>query len=84
MSDFSTEGTIVHQEDVKVANVMYKELFEAIGEMESGFFIISVTDFRHGFVASESSSHSVVDTWIERSFTSWSSPTGCESASVKV
>jgi hypothetical protein len=62
VSDFSTESTIVHQEDVKVADVMYKELFEAIGEVESGFFIISVTDFRHGFVASESSSHSVVDT----------------------
>ena len=52
--------------------------------MESGFLIVSITDFRHGLVASESSSHSVVDTWVYESFTSGSSPAGGQSAGVEV
>ena len=62
MSDFGTESSIVHQKNVKIAGVSDEELFKAVGEMESGFFIVSVTDFGHGLVASKSSSHSVVDT----------------------
>ncbi len=84
MSNFGTESSIVHQENVKIASVSDEELFKAVGEMESGFFIISVTDLWHGFVASESSSHSVVDTWSYGSFTSWSSPAGSQSSAVKV
>ena len=84
MSDFGTESSIVHQKNVKIAGVSDKELFKAVGEMESGFFIVSVTDFWHGLVASESSSHSVVDTWSYGSFTSWSSPAGSQSSAVKV
>jgi hypothetical protein len=62
VSDFGTECSIVHQKNVKIAGVSDEELFKAIGKMESGFFIVSIADFGHGFVASESSSHSVVDT----------------------
>jgi hypothetical protein len=84
VSDFRTESSIVHQENVKIAGVSDEELFKAVGEMESGFFIVSVTDFWHGLVASESSSHSVVDTWSYGSFTSWSSPAGSQSSAIKV
>ena len=62
MSNFGTESSIVHQKNVKIGGVSNDELSKAIGEMESGFLIISVTDFGHGLVASKSSSHSVVDT----------------------
>jgi hypothetical protein len=63
---------------------MDKEFLQSIGEMESSFFIVSVTYLWHGLVASKSSSHSVVDTWIMKSATSWSSPAWCQSAAVKV
>ena len=84
MSDFGAEGSIVHEEDVEVLGVSDEELFEAVGEMESGFFIVSVSDFGHGLVASESSSHSVVDTWNRASVTSGSSPAGSESSGIQV
>ena len=84
MSNLSAESSIVHKEDVKVFNVVDEELFKAVGEMESGFFIVTVADFGHGFVASESASHSVVDTWDSASVTSGSSPAGGQSSSVEV
>ena len=43
---------------------MDEELLKSVGKMESGFLITAVTDLGHGLVASKSSSHSVIDTWI--------------------
>ena len=84
VSDFSAEGSIVHQENVEVLGVFDEELFKAVGEMESGFFIVSVSDFGHRLVASKSSSHSVVDTCNRDSNTSGSSPAGSESSGVEI
>ena len=63
MCDFSAESSIVHEEDVEILDITNNEFLEAVREMVSGFLIRSVADFRHGSVASESSSHSVVDTF---------------------
>ena len=71
VSDFGTESSVVHQKNVKVSCVFDEEFFKAVGEMESSFFIVSVTDLWHGLVASESSSHSVIDTLIIRRVYLW-------------
>ena len=84
MSNFCAESSIVHEENVQVADIMNEEFFKTIGQVESGFLIASVTDLGHGLVASKSSSHSVVDTWVSKSTTSGSSPTGSQSTAVQV
>jgi len=64
VGNFGTESSIVHQKNVQIFDVVDNELFQTVWQVESSFLIVSVTDFWHGLVASESSSHSVVDTWI--------------------
>jgi hypothetical protein len=64
VGDFCREGSVVHQQDVEVFDVVNEELLQTIGQMESSFLIVTVTDLWHGLVASKSSSHSVVDTCI--------------------
>lgn len=64
MSNLSTEGSVVHEEDIKVSNATNNEFFKTVGEIVSSLFVRSVSDFGHFFVASESSSHSVIDTYV--------------------
>ena len=64
MCDFGREGSVVHQQDIEVFDVVNEELLQSIRQMESSFLIVTVTDLWHGLVASKSSSHSVVDTCI--------------------
>ena len=77
VGDFSAEGSIVHEEDVEILNVVHDEFLEAVGEMESGLLVGAVADLGHGPVASESASHPVVDAVS-------SPPAGSESAAVEV
>jgi len=62
VGNFGAESSVVHQQNVEVSDVVDDEFLQAVGEMESGFLIVTVTDLWHWLVASESSSHSVVDT----------------------
>jgi hypothetical protein len=63
MGDFSAEGPVVHEEDLQVFIIPHEELLEAIRQVESGLAVAAVAAFRHGLVATEAASHSVVDTW---------------------
>ena len=65
MGDLGAESSVVHQQHVQIAHISHNELSKTVGKVESSFLIVTVTDLGHGFVASESSSHSVVDTWNE-------------------
>ena len=62
MGDLTTEGPVVHEEDVEVLGVVDDEFLQAVGEEELGGAVRAVTDFGHLLVASESSPHAVVDT----------------------
>ncbi len=64
MSNLSAEGAVVHEEDVKILGVVDNKLLEAVGKIVLGCVVRAVSDFGHLFVSSESSSHSVVDTWV--------------------
>ena len=75
MSNFSTESSIVHEKDIKIFDVVDDEFLEPVRQVISGFLIRTIADFRHGSVASEASSHSVVNTV-------GPSPAGGESAGV--
>jgi hypothetical protein len=39
MSNFSTEGTVVHQKDFKILGVVYNEFFKAVGKKVLGSVI---------------------------------------------
>lgn len=77
MGDFCTKSSIVHEKNIQILGVMHKEFLETIGKMVSGLFIRTVADFGHGPIASEASSHSVIDTMS-------SSPAGSEPAPIEV
>jgi hypothetical protein len=62
VGDFCAEGSVIHEEDVKVQRIVDNELLEPIGQEELGRIIRSITDFRHFLVTSESPSHAVIDT----------------------
>ena len=66
VGDLGAEGSVVHEEDIQIFYVSYCEFLQSIGQKVSCFFIRSVSYFRHLFVSSESSSHSVVDTFDKR------------------
>ncbi len=61
MGNFTTEGSVVHEEDVKVLCIMDYEFLESIGKEELGGVIRAVSDFGHLLVTSESSSHAVIN-----------------------
>ena len=61
MCDLGTESTIIHEEHVKVTEIVHDELFEFVREIVSGFSVGTVSDLRHFLVSSESSSHSVIN-----------------------
>lgn len=65
MSDFSAKGAVVHEKDVKVLDVSDCEFLEAVGQEESSLLVRSVSNLGHLLVASESSSHAIVDTCLE-------------------
>jgi hypothetical protein len=60
--DLSAESSVVHEEDIEVLRIVNHKFLESVGKEELGSVIGSVTDFGHLLVASESSSHAVVDT----------------------
>ena len=63
VGDFCTECSIVHEEDVQILHVADDKFLEPIGEIVSGLFVWAVSNFGHGFITPESSSHSVIDAW---------------------
>ena len=62
MCDLSAEGPVVHEEDVEILNIMDYKFLQAVREEELGGIVRAISDFRHLLVASESSSHAVIDT----------------------
>lgn len=62
MGNLTTEGPVVHEEDVEVLGVVHDEFLQAVGEEELGGIVRAIADFGHLLVASESSPHAVVDT----------------------
>ena len=61
VSDLCAEGSVVHEEDIQIFDISDCEFLQSVGHVVPCFFIGSIAYFRHFFVASESSSHSVVD-----------------------
>ena len=51
-----------HQQNVQIIHVFNNELSQFVRKVESSFLIVTITYLWDGFVASESFSHSVVDT----------------------
>ena len=64
MGDLSTEGAVVHEKDFKILGVVDDELFESVGKIVFGGVVRTVADFWHFLVASESSTHAVINAWI--------------------
>ena len=62
MGNLSAESSVVHEEDVKILNIANHKLLESVGKEVLGSIVRAVTDFGHFFVASEATTHSVVDT----------------------
>jgi len=71
VSEFSSEDSVIHQQQFKVSFVGDDEGLETTSSHESSGSIGSVTNLGHGLVASESSSDSVINT-------SGSSPAGSQ------
>ena len=61
MSNFSTEGAIIHEEDIKILDISDDELFEFVWEVVLGSLVGPVADLGHFLIASESATHPVVD-----------------------
>ena len=62
MGDLSAEGAVVHEKDVEVCGVVHDEFLESVGKEELGGVVGAVTDLGHLLVASEATTHAVVDT----------------------
>ena len=80
MSNFPTESSVVHEQDVKVLHVSDDEFLKPVRKVVTSSLVRSVPNFRHLLVTSESSSHPVIDTLMEPSVPcdllqlSWSLP----------
>jgi hypothetical protein len=61
VSDLGAESTVIHEEDIKVLDVMDNEFFEPVGKEELGSVVGAVSDFGHLLVASEATTHPVVN-----------------------
>jgi hypothetical protein len=61
MCDFSAEGAVVHEEDVEVLGVVDEELLESVGEEVLGGVVRAVSDLGHLLVASEATTHAVIN-----------------------
>ncbi len=62
LSDLTSKGAVVHQEQFKVFFVSDEELFEARSEHVSGLLVLLGADLGFSDLASEASSHSGVNT----------------------
>lgn len=60
---FSGEGGVVHEKQVDLSRVVDHELLVAVGHQVAGLFVGSISDRRHGKLAFETSSDSVVNTF---------------------
>ena len=62
MSDFCAKSSVVHEQNVKIFGVVDYELFKTVWQEEFGGVIRAISDFRHLFISSETTTHSVIDT----------------------
>ena len=60
--NFGAEGSVIHEKDIEVLDVVDDKLFELVWKIEPCFLVGSVSDLGHLLVAFEFSPHSVVDT----------------------
>ena len=67
MRDFSAEGAVIHEQDVKVLGIVDYKLLQAIWKEELGGIVRAISNFRHLLIASKSSSHPVVNACITTS-----------------
>jgi hypothetical protein len=61
MGDFATEGPVVHEENIEVLCIVNNEFLKPVGKEELGSVVRAISDFRHLLVASESSSHAIIN-----------------------
>lgn len=64
MCDLSTEGSVIHEEDIKILCVVDDKLLQPVGEEELSGIVTSVADLGHLLVSSKATTHAVVDTWV--------------------
>lgn len=62
MGNLCAESPVVHEEDVEVCGVVDDELLESVRKEELGGIVGAVSDLGHLLVASEATTHAVVDT----------------------
>ena len=60
--DFSAEGSVVHEKNFEIFDIVDDELLEAVGEVVLGGVVWAIADFWHFLVASEATTHPVIDT----------------------
>lgn len=61
MGDLSTEGAVIHEQHVKILGVVDYKLLEPVRKEELGGIVRAIADFGHLLIASESSSHPVIN-----------------------
>ena len=64
MCNLSTEGSVIHEEDIEILGVVDDELLQSVGEEELGGVVTSVADLGHLLVSSKATTHAVVDTCV--------------------
>ena len=62
--DLSAEGSVIHEEDIKILGVVDDEFLQAVGEEELGGVVTSIADLGHLLVSSKATTHAVVDTCV--------------------
>jgi len=65
MSDLGAECSVVHEQNVKVLGVVHYEFFKTVWQEKLGGVIRTIADFGHFLVASEATTHSIIDTYVK-------------------
>ena len=63
MGDFCAEGAVVHEEDIKILDIVDDKLLESVGKEVLGGIVRAIADFWHFLIASEATAHSVINAW---------------------
>lgn len=67
MRDLSAEGAVIHEQDIEVLCIVDYKLLQSVRKEEFGGIVRAISDFRHLLIASEPSSHPVVNAYITTS-----------------
>ena len=59
--NFSAEGAVVHEEDIKILDIVNNKLLETVGKEVLGGIVRPVSNFWHFLIASEATTHPVIN-----------------------